>query len=386
VTRSDFTKSLGLDIQALDYRDNTLVHELALEPGTRSPFHDPQHIPLWNQFMSLGIDVNQRNQQGRTTLQILVAMIASDHGRSYKASHFSAIDLVISKVDQRDFQGLTALHLASIVSENVTKKLLDAGSDPTLSTLDSLTPPHLVGRARRGNIVGILLAFGKRDRVYAIDAKDEKGNTPLYYACRSGRLVSVQPLLQAGADVSHKNLYFTCATFEEDQELWKVNRHLVDTERDQCASGLTISDTTRPNMPPINNYSSSSIDDLLHSTRLEEIVDLLVEHHCDSNGLMDTDDFYDSPGALDTAASAAHTYTFSCLLRARGHLLNSDADSETNDQDESPLVQTQMVEAIVKFLRNADIAATNGATHLVVGKANQEVIIRALKRRQYHAI
>jgi ankyrin repeat protein len=384
VTRFDFLLGLGLDVRVVDYRGNTLLHELALRGGATDFHYGAKFIPVWNQLLALGIDVNQGNQQGRTALHMQAAAKGSSYGReSYQSKYFCPIDLVLSKVkdvDQRDHQGLTALHLASTVAVANVKKLLEAGSDPTSASFDALTPLHLAARARHSNIVGLLLSSIKEDRVKAINATDAKGNTPLYYACQSGRPETVQLLLEAGADASKGTLFSACATFEDEQKLWGVDRHAADTEQNQSASGLTIGDTTRPEVPKDNDYRSTGIDDVRDSARLEEIIDMLVSHNCDLSSLLGGGSRFGESGALDQAASAGHTYTFSCLLRARDSI-------QPASKSRRYFASSALEEATVKAYKDADVAAaTDASTHVRTGEANQAHVTRALKRRQYRVL
>jgi hypothetical protein len=251
-------------------------------------------------------------------------VLAATHPGGYRASlcnpgHLGPLEYVISKIkniDQRDHKGLSALHLSSTVSECTTKRLLDAGANPTLVTLDGLTPLSLAIRARHSNIVGLLLEFSKKSSVDAILRYDGKGRSPLYYACRSGRPESLRLLLDAGADISQENLYSGCAEFEEEERLWDQKRHPADAEANQSTSGLTIDDTTRP---VIKSTDYQQRLDVQKTARLEEIVKMLKDHGCV------LPDFGPnrasrSSRVLDSAAIAGHNYAFTCLLRARKSL------------------------------------------------------------------
>lgn len=377
-TRFDHILEQGLDPQALDYNGNTLIHEAVTKSGIRDSYHGPQYVPLLKQLLSLGIEVNQGNRHGRTALHMLAATSSRYGTSSSKPGPIGPLDLIISRVkniDQKDLQGLTALHLASTVSECTTKKLLDAGGDPTMASDDGLTPLHLAARARQSNIVGLLLDATKALGPETANAKDERGNTPLYYACRSGRPETVKLLLDAGADASNKTMFIACAAFEEEQKLWDVATHLADMERNQGASGLTLDDKTRPTTASDSNWRLCGFDDARDSPRLEEIVDLLVAQGCDTAYFTGTGNYGD---ILHDAATAGHRYTFRCLRRAR------DCLEEKEDLPFS--TQTVVEECEIKAYKDADIAVATDLKHLVQGKANRDLTIRALKRRQYHVM
>jgi ankyrin repeat protein len=380
-TRFDYMLEQGLDAQALDYQGNTLIHELVTRTGMLDSYSGPQYIPLLNQLISLGIDINQGNRQGRTALHILAATSPSNGTASYKPDHCGPLDFVLSKVkdiDRNDYQGLTALHLASTVSEYTTKKLLDAGSDPTLTSHEGLTPLHLAARARQSNIVGLLLAATEASCHKAMNAEDEKGNTPLYYACRSGRPESVKLFLDAGADASNKTMFMACGAFEQEQKLWDGERYPADTERNQNAGGLTLDDKTRPTLPSISNWRLCEFDDARDSPRLEEIVDLLIAHGCDTADVVGAGGYWGVTGPLNIAANAGHKYAFKCLLRAR--------DCLTNKQDAPSSTETLLEEGEIRAYNDADVAVATDPAHFVHGEANLDLTMRALKRRQFHVI
>ena len=379
VTRLDFMVGLGLDVQAVDYRGNTLVHQFVSRSGMMDSYHGPKLTSLLKKLLDLGINIDQGNQRGRNALHILAATKPANYGRaSYKARHSFPLDLAIRKVkniDQRDHLGLTALHLASTVSEYTTKKLLDAGADPTLATLEGLTPLHLAARARDSNVVGLLLSFIEGPDAMAVNAQDEKGNTPLYYACRSGRPETVQLLLETGADAFQKKFFLACAAFENEERLWYQIRHETDTMMNQSAGGLTIDDVSRPVAIPSNIQQSISFDTLRNTTRLEEILNMLADRGCDPSGLTGSGG---TTGALDEAADAGHDYTFGCLLKAR--------DTVSDKQQSTQSIASLFAEQAFRAYRDVQISVAVDFRHLVAGEANQKLVVELLKKRQYHVM
>ncbi|KAJ8118880.1 hypothetical protein OPT61_g215 [Boeremia exigua] len=316
-TRLDLLLSLGLDIECTDYRGNTLLHELAVRPDMMDPFYRDAAIVFWKQLLDRGLDVDKCNHRGRTVLHVLVAAQFCRDGswsssKVSKAGSFGPLDFIISKsrdINHRDLDGLTALHLASTVSECTTKKLLDAGADPHWKTNEGLTALHLAARARQSNVVGLLSERFLIDDPKSVDVQDAKKRTPLYYACRSGVPETVRLLVDAGADATNSSLWQACAEFDEEQRLWSQDRHLADTEVNGQAGGLTIDDNTRPGLSPnVNRQQNDPLDD---TTRLEEILQMLLENNCDLKGLVG------DVGAIFTAAKSGSEYTMGCLTRAR---------------------------------------------------------------------
>lgn len=317
--RLDYLLSLDMDVRSADYRGNTLLHELALRSDALDSHRGPGSVDLWKQLQQLGLDIDKGNNLGRTALHILsAARFCRDGSRTLasKDGSFGPLDFVLTNckdINQCDIDGLTALHLASTVSESTTMKLLDAGADPHRKTNDGLTALHLAARSRQSNVVGLLIDSCKTKDPTCIDARDAKGNSPLYYACRSGVPETVRLLIDAGADTKNKALWFACAEFDEEQKLWSNDRHLADAEIHGDAGGLTIDDKTRPGCSPLGR--SRGNDKYEDTTRLEEITEMLAESGCDRKGLVG--DEFQSNGAIHQACDSGSNYTRECLIRAR---------------------------------------------------------------------
>jgi ankyrin repeat protein len=107
-TRFDYFVSRGLDVHATDYSGNTLLHEMTHPyPRNVSALFSPRRIPLWKQLMSLGVDVNQRNNQGRTPLHMLY-MLRGENPE--ECGNIEVLDFVLSTakdIDVQDRDGLT---------------------------------------------------------------------------------------------------------------------------------------------------------------------------------------------------------------------------------------------------------------------------------------
>ncbi|KAF2872303.1 ankyrin repeat-containing domain protein [Massariosphaeria phaeospora] len=229
---------------------------------------------LWRQLLELGVDPNQGNYQGRTALHVLAA--------SQPGENTGCWDLVLAEtrnVDQEDNHGLTALHFAVTVSIDYVLRLLAAGF-----------------------LLEILTSRQKE----AIDAPDERGHTPLYYACRYGMPETVRLLLDARADATHHHLFDAVATFEDEEKMWHLPRPTAYTDSNGFASGLTIDDQFRLAMQ----------SDDIQTQRLEEIVDMLVDSGCDASRVDEIIQAGWVSGGVE-GEDAAHAYTLTCLMRAR---------------------------------------------------------------------
>lgn len=379
-SRLDWLLTKNLDIQATDYHGNTLLHELALRDNVLDSYYGKRYVSLAKQLIALGIKPNQKNHIGRTALHILAASkmdIVSKEAAP--PDHHNIFGLLMSECDninEADNEGLTALHLASTVSEYTVQILLDAGADPTIASLDGLTPLHLATRTRQVNIVGQLLGAVENQRESFVRSKDKKGYSVLYYACVSGVPETVSLLLDAGADATERALFAACASFESEQSNWDTSyeyqRPKDRRKPNMLAAGLTFSDMTRPTSASRKGWGFSDLDLFGYSARLDEILDMLISHGADIHSMK-----YES---IVDAATAGHQYTVNCLVRAKDrHPKRSESRNPTTKSaifaEEAARVH---IDAQARAVRESKLIAEN--------EANLELVESLLQQRQYHTM
>ncbi|KAK1502160.1 hypothetical protein CTAM01_05598 [Colletotrichum tamarilloi] len=397
----DFLVSLGLDVHDTDYQGNNLIHELCWRINTE--FRSKDMLDMLRMLLNLGLDVDQPNSRGRTPLHRLC--IKAESGNIDKDETCLSLIVSLTKdINVRDRDGIAPLHLAVTVSEDLTKKLLDAGADPTIETYEGLTPLHLAARCRQGNIVGMLLdALHNRGSDKPLDSPMWRGAwlraasaspipgvnatangytngcdcTPLYFAALSGRPEIVSMLLAAGANVKGVSLRPAITGFEDELELWR--RKLPHVKENGACGGLTKEDATRP-------YSSDGrsgrdkLDPLEDTARLEEIIEMVLEHGADltQQNLWGTSDT--AYGSLsDTTTSDCRDYALKCLSGAtKKHSLKSSQAAAHLGQ-RLPTFDEKLIphrrEATYKALREPGV--------IIPGKANETLFITRLRRREY---
>ncbi|KAI8933457.1 hypothetical protein NX059_010071 [Plenodomus lindquistii] len=216
-------------------------------------------------------------------------------------------------INSPDRDGITALHIASMMSQYLVKTLLAAGADLTRTTCDGMSALHLAARARQSNIVDMLLGgltnAHKTHQEAQVNAGDDFARTPLHYACRSGRPETVAYMLAAGADPTSMDIngltpLDACLEFEEEQALWADYRELelpnwywlnrVDLPSDWGAyalGGVRMQDDDRPWVRPSRQLQRAldrlpggpwpeelfRIASVQHTARLEEILDAVTK-------------------------------------------------------------------------------------------------------------
>ncbi|KAJ3525625.1 hypothetical protein NM208_g11560 [Fusarium decemcellulare] len=297
----------GVDPQQTDHEGNTIWHEAVPRFATwrvwTRVFHD---------ITALGVDPRKANNYGRLPLHVLCRYdqwALKDNNYSKKEDQTTLFKYMLQQspqdVDRMDHDGVTPLHLASTFSTDQTRRLLEAGADATLATHEGLNVFHLAARCRQSNTVGLVLDWLKmktneEELHRAVNAKDKRGQPPLYYACASGRCQSVELLLKAGAVVDVDMALNGCVDFEEEQKNW--NRHHCNGDESDAGSVL-IDDKRR--LDQTNGGRNT-----YQMERLEEILELvMVDAATSSWHLVDQ--------AIASATHVQHDYTVECLLRAR---------------------------------------------------------------------
>ncbi|EHK18015.1 putative ankyrin repeat protein [Trichoderma virens Gv29-8] len=416
MTRLDFLISLNLDVNAVDNNGNSILHTIAMEIKNHDSYHGSRILGLWERFVGLGLDLEQKNHAGRTPLHLLC--VAHTRSLRMEPGKIMPIDFILSRVKNlnvSDNDGITPLHIAVTCGELYAKKLIDAGANPLVYTHEGLTPLHLAARCRASNNVGLLLDALrkqqqnvpnvddstiqpgspngatldknaiKRRAIMGVDAKATRDHfadteTPLYYACRSGRLETVSLLLEAGANVKSKNIFQGCLEFEEECYLWKRPYPQQDDSQYQYMAPVKLADTYRKNRYDLWTSGVRGIGSS-DTTRLEEIVDMLVEHGADTSRLVNRPGIRDE-GFINTAVKKRRDYTAACLRLAQKSL-GTDAGEELNEL-------TKFSEVAYRHAHEAAVQALTSSNLIHPGDQNQVVplsfVIRFLIRREYHVL
>ncbi|CAM1504977.1 Fc.00g106140.m01.CDS01 [Cosmosporella sp. VM-42] len=407
-SRFNFLIGLGLDAKVVDYSGNGLLHELALRANNHDPHYGPKVISFWDQLVTMGLDLEQKNHAGRTLLHILCA--ANTDSLRFKQGDTMPIDFVISRsknFNRVDNDGITALHLAVTGGELYAKKLLDAGADPTKFTQEGLTPLHLASRCRDSNVVGLLLnALRRRSQeTQAIDnnSPQPEGSdtlsprgeraplkpvigvdaaafgtgdsiTPLFYACQSGRPESVALLLEAGANVKIGRIFQACANFEAEDALWMTSHDSTDGDANGGAVAVRLEDRSRWKIGRRRDCQRSVELGPHETARLEEILDMLISYGADVSQLNIKGW---TGGCIDEAVRANRDYTAACLRSAR-----DKNQTELPNRSNSTTISDHMDVS----LKNASVQKVKDSDLVEAGKSNQEMFRRFLVRRDYHLV
>lgn len=391
---------LGLDLKAVDFAGNGLLHEVA----SRRDKNSSAVIILCEYLVAMGLDMEQKNNAGRTPMHILCTNGGYD--LIPKTRKPLLIDLLIGlakNFNAPDNGGITPLHIAATRGELYTKKLLDAGADPTACTREGFTALHLACRWGQSNVVGILLdALGREEpvasgavlqhaqpgsrpaspQIRGVNAKAYcMGNfTPLFYACRSGRPETVALLIQAGADAVVGEVLQACIGFEGESRLCTLSEGFSNgiqrTEDDWLLLGNSHAIPPRglcdiePGAP---DFDLSTIE----TSRIEEILEMFAESGSDLSRLF----CHGKPERLiNQAAASGRDYTARCLRAIRDKYSSRQA---------TPMQEnlTGALSGIMQhFLDEASVQTLNISQIVEQGAANQELCLYFLRRREYYMV
>ncbi|KAK7189881.1 hypothetical protein DPSP01_008409 [Paraphaeosphaeria sporulosa] len=364
MTNLDYLLQKCMDHVDVDYRGNSLLHELALHNSVLDRFHASEYLPLVERLINLEIDIDKRNNAGRSAIHILAARQPHEHLPSQiLPGYHSMFDFMVAKsndINSFDNQGLTALHFASTISQRNVRTLLLAGADPTITSHDGLTPLHLAARARQSNIVGQLLEAPG----IIVDAEDKDGHTPLYYACRSGRPETVRLLLEAGANASRSELFTACADHDTENALWATNTQAM--RMTTKAAGLTLKDSTRPCIVFSTDSNRTYLDPYRETTRIDEILDMLVENGAHIHHL-----YYERPES---------DYVVDCFVRARERHSKAPVSYPHSHGALGFAVHSAKIYREAQFRAVQEFEISND------GQGHKELVFHLLLHRQYHTI
>lgn len=299
----------GGDPHALDAAGNTLWHEAVLQRS---------HVKIsFTELRSLGLDPEKKNKAGQTPLHfaswVAERRLGSERGPVLTDTTLEDLLKEGVNLDVADDDGITPLHVAIVKHEYAVKMLLSAGADPLKVTNDGVTTIQIAAAFIEGNTLGMLLQHIKRSEgddflVEFVNKKNALGRTALYYACASGRLETVETLVDAGAIVRSKDFggscWDGCAMFVGPQH------HAYRSTVDMWSEGKFSTWGFKAQ----NLRSKHSMDPDLF--RLDDIVPVLLSHDPNSPHLGE---------AMERAGSRGDGYVLECLLLdVEDHALNDE--------------------------------------------------------------
>ncbi|PYI03525.1 ankyrin [Aspergillus sclerotiicarbonarius CBS 121057] len=280
---------VGVDVGATDFEGNNALHLLFEHNRDRQSLHvlldagaDPLHLnhngdTLWHVFMrhsmqyhSHGlmsmvdtlrrragdIPLSTRNHDGQTLLHCMCGAEVQDaeqllDPRRNPIDHLPLAEIK-TMLEVEDHQGRRPIHLAAARSEALVDWLIRRGASLAgKKTRRGENVLHIAAAARDSNTLGLLLESYLDDaqRQRALNEGDQHGRTPLHIACCSGRVESAMLLLEAGADVTLKDVnnqtpLHACAEFKRQAPIPRKpkpdSRH-----SEQCRTVLGEDDTLR---------------------------------------------------------------------------------------------------------------------------------------------
>ena len=172
--------------------------------------YTPLHLAIVKKSVAIceklkcrGADGNAKTDEGYTSLHLIA--------KNWSDCPENLFTLFFESVNVQDSEGYTPLHYAiESKSQNLVEKLLkDAKTNVNAKTHKGLTPLHLLAQHwdRSVGIIEKLLQHPSANNVYAVNAEDNEGYTPLHWAIanRSTQLIAVcKKLKNRGADKKPK--------------------------------------------------------------------------------------------------------------------------------------------------------------------------------------
>ncbi|KAF5866997.1 hypothetical protein ETB97_006842 [Aspergillus alliaceus] len=252
----------GANINTQDYKGNGVLH---YQRG-----HGERGIKVLEFLLSVGADPSMRNYDGDTVIHCLPADFASFRDENEIYIIKKLLDAGISPT-QVNFKGQSPLYLSCRqVSDYmflptrilmVSGQFIDLGADTTATTGDGRNLLHIAATARQANIVGLLLEhYTSIEQPSLVNKRCKNGRTPLHDACQSGRLETVNLLLEFGADVNAeteekfgrgKTPLLVCAEYTQEEKRWPVHSELPKLDGKVSAAGILSKDDKKPNLPQL---------------------------------------------------------------------------------------------------------------------------------------
>lgn len=151
------------------------------------------HVEEVSFYLSQGADLNAVDIKGRTAL----------HRACYYRPRTVAFLLKQEglKIDAKDKEGKTPLHIAVSISNNILKMLVKAKANVNIK-LDHSSPLHTAAEASNFNAVKILVEAGAN-----INAVDRFNRTPAFLAFFNDNEEILNFLIEKGTDLNIRSIF-----------------------------------------------------------------------------------------------------------------------------------------------------------------------------------
>ncbi|KAJ5328085.1 hypothetical protein N7452_008475 [Penicillium brevicompactum] len=274
----------GADIEAIDFKGNNIFHHFVKE----EPASWSDREPRAEMIIELGAPYHQANHEGRTALH--AAATIEDEFRT-GSDQRTWLEFLLQPsmqfdINSKDKDGVTALHLASAVSDINTLTLIQNGADLYLRDRLGRTPLHFAAIGGQSNVVGLLLETHEPNLMF-INHQCSNRRSALHEASRSGSPECVSLLLNGSADLSltderGRTALHAAAGFKEIPEAQKMEPVYHSQPASLADSRSTFQRRKRKNdfISLVSREICSSGDD---ARCIGEVVRLLLAAGADPN-------------------------------------------------------------------------------------------------------
>ncbi|MCJ1255632.1 hypothetical protein MMC24_003449 [Lignoscripta atroalba] len=387
-----FLVSSGVDPMRTDYAGNTLLHEAARKPPDR---YQDELIELLETILELGISPSAKNNEGQTAVHN-AARIQQESDYPMSPLEFLLGPRCNIDANVADNNGVRPIHLAAKVCESTVARLLKAGADPTVLTVEDQSPLMVACQARQSNIVGLLVdVYIEQGQSRFVDHTDVTGRTALHWACRSGRCESVQILLDAGASPNQEDKrgltpHDACGEFREDDTRWPLTYMTHDGLSYVDAASVLLRDSLGPREPRYEYevyihrrcYGICSDIDAEHDTLgVRQSIRLLARHSADVAALISGGSrtyYHGRSDSFDVAISAGCEAMVDGLLTMTENTPATPEESKQTLDDRGYLDWKEFAEHnLARRSKNIPDLLEGRVNN---GKGNTEVLWRLLRR------
>ncbi|CAB0042309.1 unnamed protein product [Trichogramma brassicae] len=202
-------KDVNYDWMELFFEINDEIQQTVLVDARANNGDTPMHTALYDEeiekfkfLLKRRADPNIANEEGLTPLHIICSRKIDDDLAKIFLKLNDGIHQTV-QIDVQDKLGSTPLHWAlNCGNKKVTEILLKKGADLNLAERDGWTPLHFFCTSSSyNNLMKILFEISdEKHQLVHLDAKNKKGDTPLYLALSSDNKKAVELLLRRGAN------------------------------------------------------------------------------------------------------------------------------------------------------------------------------------------